>query len=100
MDMNEKMSLNIDVASSVTGTWGRKLLSSSSPTDQGKSWEPAHRLDQNAENTACALEGPCMDRVPQGVPLWSSVGKPGDLGDHPADKISVVWIRARRSGGS
>jgi len=30
-----------------------------------------------------------VDRVPQGVPLWSSVGKPGDLGDRPADKISV-----------
>jgi len=30
-----------------------------------------------------------MDRVPRGVPLWSGVGKPGDLGDHPADKISA-----------
>ena len=30
-----------------------------------------------------------MDRVPQGLPLWSGVGKPGDLGDRPADKISV-----------
>ena len=30
-----------------------------------------------------------MDRVPRGVPLWSGMGKPGDLGDHPADKINV-----------
>ena len=30
-----------------------------------------------------------MDRVPRGVPLWSSVGKPGDLRDRPADKINV-----------
>jgi len=30
-----------------------------------------------------------MDRVPRGVPLWSGMGKPGDLGDHPADKISA-----------
>jgi len=37
------------------------------------------------ENTTCALEGPCVDRVP----LWSGVGKPGDLGDRPADKISA-----------
>jgi len=22
------------------------------------------------------------------MPLWSSMGKPGDLGDHPGDKIS------------
>jgi len=43
----------------------------------------------NAENTACALEGPCVDRVPRGVPLWSGMGKPGDLRDRPADKISV-----------
>src|SRR5712672_1872021 len=44
---------------------------------------------KNAENTARALEGPCVDRVPRGVPLWSGVGKPGDLGDRPADKISA-----------
>ena len=30
-----------------------------------------------------------MDRVPRGVPLWSGVGKSGDLGDRPADKISA-----------
>ena len=30
-----------------------------------------------------------MDRAPQGSPLWSGVGKPGDLRDHPADKISA-----------
>src|SRR5712675_1664439 len=89
MDMNKKMSWNIDVALSVTGTWGRKLSSSGLPTDWGKSWEPAHCLDQNAENTARALEGPCVDRVPRGVLLWSGVGKPGDLGDRPADKISA-----------
>jgi len=44
---------------------------------------------KNAENTTRALEGPCVDRVPQGVPLWSGMGKPGDLGDRPADKISA-----------
>jgi len=33
-------------------------------------------------------EGPCIDRVPRGLPLWSGVGKPGDLRDRPADKIS------------
>jgi len=30
-----------------------------------------------------------VDRAPQGSPLWSGVGKPGDLRDHPADKISA-----------
>jgi len=30
-----------------------------------------------------------VGRVPWGLPLWSGVGKPGDLRDHPADKISV-----------
>src|SRR5712671_5810300 len=44
---------------------------------------------KNAENTARVLEGPCVDRVPRGVPLWSGMGKSGDLGDRPADKISV-----------
>src|SRR5712675_3059326 len=100
MDMNKKMSWNIDVALSVTGTWGRKLSSSSLPTDRGKSWEPAHHLDQNAENTAHALEGPCVDRVPRGVPLWSGVGKPGDLGDRPADKISVCLDQGPEIRGS
>src|SRR5712672_3268512 len=44
---------------------------------------------KNTENTTCTLEGPCVDRVPRGVSLWSGVGKPGDLRDHPADKISA-----------
>src|SRR5712671_2942848 len=57
--------------------------------DWSKFRELAHVCTKNAENTTRALEGPCVDRVPQGVPLWSSVGKPGDLGDRPADKISV-----------
>jgi len=30
-----------------------------------------------------------VDRVPQGVPLWSGMGKPGNLRDRPADKIST-----------
>jgi len=30
-----------------------------------------------------------VDRVPQGLLLWSGVGKPGNLGDRPADKISA-----------
>jgi len=29
----------------VTGTWGRKPASSGLPTDQGKSWELAYRLE-------------------------------------------------------
>src|SRR5712675_1115588 len=44
---------------------------------------------KNAENATRVLEGPCVDRVPQEVPLWSGVGKSGDLGDRPADKISA-----------
>src|SRR5712671_1069937 len=60
---------------------------------------------KNTENTARALEGPCVDRVPRGVPLWSGMGKPGDLGDHPADKISACSdqgpeIRGDLSAGS
>jgi len=44
---------------------------------------------KNAENTARVLEGPCVDRVPRGEPLWSGMGESGDLGDCPADKISA-----------
>jgi len=55
---------------------------------------------KNAENTARALEGPCVDRVPRGVLLWSSVGKPGDLGDRPADKISVCLDQGLEIRGS
>jgi len=58
--------------------------------DRGKSWEPAHRLElKSTENTTRVPEGPCVDRVPRGLPLWSGMGKPRDLGDRPADKISV-----------
>jgi len=46
----------------VTGTWGRKLSSSSLPMDQGKSWEPAHCLELKMQKIPLVLWR---------VPVWT-----------------------------
>jgi len=46
----------------VTGTWGRKPVSSGLPMDQGKSWEPAHCLELKLQKIPLTF---------QRVPAWT-----------------------------